>query len=161
MKLILTKSGIYFILLVISIFILPACGKWSLPADLPGTYTGKERVVIRYDREGQFVYRDDIVMVSMTIDSKGEVTGMVGEADFEGCKVTQNRGWLSRQLGIKTDFIIRGKLTGSTIEKDSIIYKNISIPFNMENGGLKGSLFLNNTGQNYPIISNLKLIKHG
>ena len=145
--------------LIISLFAAQACTEPVISSDLPGTYTGKERLLLRYDKDGQYIYRDNIVMVSMIINSKGDVTGMVGEAALDGCKVTRNRGWLSRTLNIKTDFIVKGKLIGKTFEKDSILNKDISIPFNINNGELKGSLFLNNAGQNYPVISSFKLKK--
>lgn len=154
-----TKPGYLLILLIISLVFTQSCTEPVTPLDLPGTYTGKERVLLRYDKDGQYIYRDNIVMVSMIINSKGDVTGMVGEAALDGCKVTRNRGWLSRTLNIKTDFIVKGKLIGKTFEKDSILNKDISIPFNINNGELKGSLFLNNAGQNYPVISSFKLKK--
>jgi hypothetical protein len=98
-------------------------------------------------------------MASLMIDKSGEVIGMVGGAMFEGCSVKQNRGWVGRQLGIKTDFLIQGMLKGNTFEKDTILTKNISIPFNIENGELKGSLILTTKGDSYQIISILKLQK--
>ncbi|MDO9256739.1 MAG: hypothetical protein Q7U54_14565 [Bacteroidales bacterium] len=102
---------------------------------------------------------DDYVMVSLMIDKSGEVIGMVGDAMFESCSVKQNRGWIARQLGIKTDFLIQGTLKGNIFEKDTILNKSISIPFNIENGELKGSLILTIKGDSYPVISILKLQK--
>jgi hypothetical protein len=98
-------------------------------------------------------------MVSLIIDKDGNVAGMAGEATFEDCILTQNRGWIGRQLGIKTDFLINGKLIGRTFEKDTLINKDISIPFNIENGELKGSLFMKTKGDSFPIVSVLKLKK--
>jgi hypothetical protein len=146
-------------ILIPLIFILSACSEWIIPNDLPGSYNGKERVIIRYDRGGQYIFLDDYVMVSLIIDKHGNITGMAGDAAFEDCILTQNRGWIGRRLGIKTDFLIKGKLNGSTFEKDTLINKDISIPFNIENGELKGSLFLTTKGDSFPIISVLKLKK--
>ncbi len=146
-----------FTLLLISSFILSACSEWAIPADLPGTYAGKQRVIIRYDRGGQYIFRDDYVLMNLFIDAKGNVCGTVGGATFESCKVTQNRGWIERQFGIKTDFMIKGILKGNTFDKDSLVNKDISIPFNNSNGELKGSLFLMTKGDSFPIISALKL----
>lgn len=160
MKIIGRKSNVILMLaLIICILNLPACSNPEIPLEVMGTYTGNEHVLLRYDKDGQYIYKDNVVMMSLIIDNKGNVTGMVGEAAFEGCKVARNRGWFSRQLNIKTDFIVNGKLIGKTFEKDSILDKNISIPFNLKNGVMHGKLFLNNTGQNYPIISSLKLSK--
>jgi len=142
-----------------SIFFLTACNEELIPADLPGTYTGKERVIIRYDRGGQYIYREKEVLVSLIIDSKGNVIGMVGEATYEECNVIRNRGWIARQLNIKTDFLIEGMLNGNIFESDTIVNKNISIPFNIQNGELKGSLVQTTKGESFPIISILKMQK--
>lgn len=139
---------------------LSSCSQSGIPDDLQGTYNGRERVIIRYDRGGQYIYLDDYVMVSLMIDKSGEVIGMVGEAMFEGCSVKQNRGWVGRQLGIKTDFLVQGMLKGNTFDKDTIHDKDISIPFNIENGELKGSLVMKFKGESIPIISILKLQKN-
>ena len=106
MKSVNVKAGYFSILLITTALLLGACSKIVIPGDLPGTYTGKERVIIRYDRGGQYIFRDEYVMVSLMIDSTGHVTGMVGEATLVDCIVNQNRGWIERQLGIKTDFLI-------------------------------------------------------
>lgn len=153
------KSALCLIVLIISIFIVTACSETVVLSDLPGTYSGKDIVLVRYDKDGQYLYKDDMIQVSIIIGNNGEVSGMVGEAALAECKVTRNRGWLSRQLNIKTDFIINGKLIGRTFEKDSMLNKNISIPFNVNNGELTGSLFLNNKGNNYPAVRTLKLKK--
>ena len=160
MKPVKTKSGYLFILLIAATLLITDCSKRHIPDTLPGIYTGEERVLIRYDRGGQYIYRDEKVMVSLMIDSIGHVTGMAGEAIFAGCTVTQNRGWIERQLNIKTDFLIKGMLKGSTFEDDTIVNKAISIPFNIEAGELKGSLFLSTNGDSFPIISVLKLKKY-
>jgi hypothetical protein len=155
-----TKSRYFLNILIPYIFILTSCNETGIPDDLQGTYNGKEKVIIRYDRGGQYIYMDDYVMVSLMIDKSGEVIGMVGDAMFEGCSVKQNRGWIARQLGIKTDFLINGTLKGNTFDKDTILNKPISIPFNIENGELKGSLILTTKGDSYPVISILKLQKN-
>jgi hypothetical protein len=142
------------------IFTFTACSGWEIPASLPATYTGNERVIIRYEKDGQFIFRDEYVKVSLMIDSIGHVTGMVGEATFERCNVLQNRGWISRQIGIKTDFLIKGSLQGYTFPKDTFFNKEISIPFNLVNDELKGSLFMKTNGESFPIISILKLRKN-
>ena len=159
MKYKITISAQYLMSLIVIIFVATACSEAVIPSDLPGTYSGKEIVMLRYDKDGQYINKDDIIQVSLIISNTGEVSGTLGETAFEGCKVTLNRGWLSRQLNIKTDFIVNGKLNGRTFEEDTMLNKNISIPFNLKNREISGRLFINNNGQNYPVISNLKLIK--
>jgi hypothetical protein len=161
MKLIRAKSNAFFSFCIILLVMMSACAAWELPGDIPGTYTGKAREMIRYDRGGQFVYMDKSVLISLVIDSAGGITGMVGEAAFEGCKVAQNGSWIARQLKINTEYIITGMLSGKTFEKDTVINKNISIPFNIVNGELKGSLIVNkkNKSEDFPIIRRLELKK--
>lgn len=146
-------------ILAISILVITSCSDNILPGSLAGTYNGKERIVIRYNKDGQYIFRDDVVMVSLFIDSSGKVAGMVGEATLEDCNVTKNRGWIGRQLGIGTDFLINGMLKGNTFDKDTIVDKDISIPFNIENKKLKGSMLLTTKGQSFPMISILILNK--
>lgn len=146
-------------ILFIAIIILSSCSKGFKPTNLFGIYTGKERVSIRYDSGGQYFYRDEFVLVSVFIDSTGHGSGMVSEATLDGCNVTQNRGWIEQQLGIKTDFIISGMLKGNTFNKDTKANKSINLPFNIKNGELIGSLILNTKGEDFPIISLLKLKK--
>lgn len=159
MNLAFSKSTFRLFALAVSITILASCRNSEIQRDISGAYTGKQRVIIRYDKGGQYIFRDELVLVSIIIDSTGHVNGMVGEATFEDCNVTQNRGWIERQLGIKTDFRISGMLRGNTFENDTIINKNINIPFNIENGELKGSLLMALKGEDFPIISVLKLKK--
>lgn len=153
------KALFHTIMLAISISILASCGDGKLPSDLPGAYTGTGEIVARVQKDGQYLFYEDNVTVSLIIDQNQQVTGKVGEASFEGCTVEQNRGWIGRQLHIKTDFLVLGKLTGTTFSRDTLNNKDISIPFNVENGELKGSLFMTNNGEQFPIISFLKLPK--
>jgi hypothetical protein len=159
MKLVYSRTMHLLKIFIPLLFILSSCSESRIPGDLPGTYNGKERVIIRYDKGGQYIYMDDYVMVSLMIDKSGEVIGMVGDAMFEGCSVKQNRGWVGRQLGIKTDFLVQGMLKGNTFDKDTILNKAISIPFNIENGELKGSLILTTKGDSFPMIKMFNLQK--
>jgi len=159
MKHVNLKAGHLFQILVLIIFILSSCSEGFKPGNLQGIYTGNQRVIIRYDRGGQYIYRVESVLVSIIIDSTGLISGMVGDAVFDDCNIIQNRGWIEQQLGIKTDFLISGKLVGNTFDKDTLVNKNINIPFNIENGELKGSLLMILKGEDFPIISLLKLKK--
>jgi hypothetical protein len=155
-----SKSTYLLFVIIVCNTIFAACDKSTLPADLSGTYSGKARVIVRYDRGGHYIYMDDYVQISLIINSSGNVIGLAGGAAFEGCNVVRNRGWVERQLGIKTDFLIKGLLKGNTFDKDTVVNKNISIPFNIKNGELQGSLIQLTNGESYPIISKLKLQKN-
>jgi len=159
MKRLATSIRFNLIALIITALSLSACNNQNLPDTLAGTYSGNNGIIVRYNKDGQYIFYEDKVEVSIEISKTQLVTGRVGGAIFEDCKIVKNRGWISRQLNIKTDYLISGRLLGSTFKKDSITDKNISIPFNIENGEIKGSLFLTETGQQFPLISFLKLKK--
>lgn len=150
---------INFFILTLTAITISACNNQSLPDSLAGIYSGNNNIIIRYNKEGQYIFHEDKVEVTIEISKSHLVTGRAGGAIFEDCEVVKNRGWISRKLNIKTDYLISGKLLGSTFKKDSIADKNISIPFNIENGEIRGSLFLTETGQQFPLISFLKLKK--
>lgn len=144
--------------LAFSILILNACGSKDLPASLSGTYSGKADLILRSDTVGKFVFVEDSVFVNITI-SNTLISGNIGNASFDACKIRSNRGWLSRKLNLKTDFLITGNLVGLLNEKDSTSIKDLSIPFNLSEAGIEGSVFLSSADDNIPAISYLKLIK--
>jgi len=140
------------------IFMLNACGTNELPAKLSGTYSGKADLILRSSKAGKLVFVEDSVFVNITI-SNTLISGNVGNANFEACTIRNNRGWLSRKLNLKTDFLIKGKLSGIIYDKDSTSGKVISIPFNLTEEGIEGSVFLASDEEKIPIISFLKLKK--
>lgn len=143
----------------IILFAFVSCSNQVIPVELSGTYSGNNRIIVRYQKDGQYIFYEDNAVVTIDISNNHMVTGIVGGAIFSDCRIVPNRGWIARQLNIKTDYLITGKLSGSTFSKDSISEKDISIPFNMEDKELKGSLFLTSDGQKFPLISFLKLKK--
>ncbi len=50
-------------------------------------------------------------------------------------------GPTSKTFNLATDYTICGKLIGSIFENDSLINKRISIPFNLNENAIIGSLF--------------------
>lgn len=81
--------------------------------------------------------------VIITITSSGSVTGRIGQAVFSGYSLQRNRGWLGRKLNLKTDFIIcGGYLDGKITPKDKGGKREFTIPFNIENGKLVGTIML-------------------
>ncbi len=149
-------KNIFFTIILLA---LVSCSNQVIPVELAGTYTGNNRIIVRYQKDGQYIFYEDNAVVTIDINNNNLVTGVVGGAIFSDCKIVQNRGWIARQLNIKTDYLITGKLSGSTFGKDSILEKDITIPFNMADNEFKGSLFLTSDGQKFPLISFLKLQK--
>lgn len=83
-------------------------------------------------------------IVSINILSDGKVEGKAGDATFKDCYIEKNRGSIAKSLNVETDYIIEGFLVGKINKRDSLgkVERNISIPFNVENDSLRGTLFI-------------------
>lgn len=161
--LLLAITGLLFV------FIISSCGSnLNLVNDtsfggyqLPGKWTGAQPITVRYSSgfmNYTFVRSEDSIQSQIQIDESGFVTGKIGNASFNEAKVKKNRGAIGRKLNLATDYVIKGKLIGFTFAGDSIPEKEISIPLILENGYLKGDVFMNRGLGIYPMGS-LNLIK--
>ncbi len=111
---------------------------------LIGTWSGKQFVQVRYSTgfmKFRFVKSSDSLLTLILIDKEGKVSGSIGNAKLNDCRVVKNRGAVGRKLNLATDFSIRGKLEGFMFEGDTIASKDIAIPFEIKSGKLKGSVF--------------------
>ena len=60
---------------------------------------------------------------------------------MKNCTARHNRGWFGKLLNIKTDYIIKGGyLEGALTSKDSTNIKKFTMPFNIVNGEIKGTV---------------------
>lgn len=81
--------------------------------------------------------------VVIAIDASGTITGRVGQAVFNNCTLRRNRGWLGRTLNVKSDFIVLGgHMEGKIAPKDEGGRREFTIPFNIKNGKLSGTIML-------------------
>lgn len=143
------KHSLYITLIpiiLVLLFIQPnslSAENWSPPASLVGNWSGKHLVVLRTKKDGKFNYikHPGAVNFSISINQNCKVSGSLGTAVFEDCIIQKNRGWIAKKLNLKTDYVIQGKLVGSIFPEDVIKNKIISMPINIENGRIKGSLF--------------------
>ena len=86
---------------------------------------------------------DDTQKVVITIKADGSVQGTIGNAVFKNASVHRNRGWMGRQLNVKTDFIVSGgTLRGKVTPRDEGTDSRFTIPFNIVEGNLKGTIML-------------------
>ena len=127
--------------------------KWQPDGSIVGTWSG-------FGETRKFGKLENIE-VTINIDEKGNVTGTIGDAFIEECTIDLNRNDFERLLRIKSDYIIHGGyINGKITFNDELIYRDISIPFDIKEGVLGGTIFTVE-GLTYPdpLILHLELIK--
>ncbi len=127
--------------------------KWQPDESIVGTWSGQGET-------RKFGELEDIE-VTISIDEKGRVTGTIGDAFIEECTIDLNRNDFERFLGIKNDYIIHeGYIKGKITSNDELTYRDISIPFDIEDDVLGGTIFTVK-GLTYPdpLILHLELMK--
>lgn len=75
-------------------------------------------------------------LTRFTIQPDGNVTGSIGGTALNDARLTRNRSWFGRILHWRTDYIIRGSLSGAVF----------AMPFDATPGQLDVSVFLPRTG---------------
>ncbi len=119
----------------------------TIPNLLLGTWHGDTtvRLPIVFEPEPDDDPTDDVrlpVVIDLAIHDDGTVTGTVGDAELMDCVLKQNRGALGRRLNMATDYIVMdGYLSGPIVPEDEVQEKQLTIPFNIVDGHLRGSLF--------------------
>jgi len=114
------------------------------PQMLVGTWRGNVEIfgpfkVEPYPSKAPEDHQDVVI----AIESSGVATGRIGQAVFKNCIIRRNRGWLGRKLNLKTDFIVLGGyMEGKITPKDEGGRREFTIPFNIENGKLTGTIML-------------------
>lgn len=115
---------------------------WNPSESLVGNWRGQDEVSAPFKKgQSPSEYTEDWIKIEIMIESDGNVTGIIGEAELIDCKVKQNRTWFERFVRIKTDFVIKGYLENGINHDDTIAKREISIPFNLLDRKLKGSIF--------------------
>lgn len=146
----------------LSFLSIKAAVAWNPPDTLVGTWSGKAEVFAPFKKcPYPSKAPEDWLGIQIQIHADGTVDGQIGEAHFVGCKVKSNRGWLGRQLNIKTDYIIcDGALTGAIVSTDKEIKRYFTIPFNVVDGKLKGGVMvLKKWEYPFPLFPRLQLTK--
>lgn len=142
------KKRYWIIIIVIALslgailFNIPSLSNWSPPESLQGTWVGKaqvsENIMMGSEANGK---AGTVVPIKIQIDEDGIVTGYIGKAELTDCVVSSNRSWLGRWLGIKTDYVIsKADLVGKITENDPQTQRIVSIPFDIVDGQLTGSI---------------------
>lgn len=110
----------------------------SIDPRLVGRWQGQAEIIVTWCRQKQ-------LRVSLEVQPDGRVTGRVGEAALSGARLTRNRGWLGRRLGLATDWILRGELVGPVVLAEGIVRESVSMPFDFQQGVWVGGLHTQGT----------------
>lgn len=115
---------------------------WNPPDSLVGKWEGQSEVSASFKKgQSPSEYPEDWINIEIIIGADRSVTGTIENAELVNCTVRQNRTWFERLIRIKTDYIISGNLTNGIVREDTKAKREISIPFNLSDGELKGSIF--------------------
>lgn len=134
--------------------------KWEPDETIIGLWSGngKSHIDLPSDNSEEYINTYTEVEIMIIIHEDGTVTGSVGDATLTECHITLNRTDFERSIHFKTDYIIKGQLQDAIVVGDAISYRDITIPFNIEDDTLKGSLFLIKGWEYpYPIVARLRL----
>ncbi|MEN8908324.1 MAG: hypothetical protein ABF289_20400 [Clostridiales bacterium] len=128
--------------------------KWNPDEKLIGSWSGKSNFNYK-----SLKVKD--VDFQIKIFKNCKVTGKIGNADLLDCKIHLNRNSFERFIKVKTDYIITdGYLKGKILPDDPVDYRKISMPFNIEDKILRGSMFqLEDYKYPYPFFSKLRIKK--
>jgi len=104
--------------------------------------------------------------ILLTVSSDGAVSGKIGGATLAGARLTGNRTWLGRLLNWRTDYIIRGELSGTVGAPPPLSNGDrFTAPINLEGPELVGSIFTSGRDADgkrvstRPLVSRLRLNK--
>lgn len=113
-----------------------------IPEELAGTWQDTVSLYLPIAKEkSPSPHAEDNPVIKITIYEDGTVQGHVGPAMFHDCIVKKNRSWLGRFLNIRTDYIItHGTLQGLLTPQDQDTTKQFTLPFNLRDGQLVGSI---------------------
>jgi len=114
------------------------------PPNLVGTWHGNVEIFGPFKVEPYpSQAREDHQEVVVAIAPSGMVAGHIGQAVFKECTIRRNRSWLGRALHVKSDFIVvGGYMEGRVTPRDEGGRRRFTIPLNIENGRLKGTIML-------------------
>lgn len=125
--------------------------KWKPTEEMVGTWVGNTEIIADFKKdESPSSNPEDWFLLTIIIHPDGRVTGTMGDAVLEDCKINLNRNDFERAINVKTDYIIsEGYLNGSICVDDSVDIREISFPFNIKENEIVGSIF-HIEGMKYP-----------
>ncbi|GEM_PF-6171072 len=103
----------------------------ELSAGMIGKWKGTARVSASETRP-------DDLFVEVEIRPNKDVTGWIGGARIESARIANNRSWLGRRLGFRTDYIILGE----AVVPSSGHRWEFQAPMGFQEGVFRGALFI-------------------
>lgn len=135
------KKNLKHLVTIIILAVFISCTSWTVPEILIGNWTQNTEVTFRTKKDGKYHFQKFPEKMEISINSDGKVSGKIGSANLVNCRIEKNRGQLGKSLNLKTDYRIIGEMKGKINNSDPNEIRKISIPFNLEEGKLKGSCF--------------------
>jgi hypothetical protein len=135
---------------------LGSTNNFILPKSLVGSWTGNENVTVRFKVDGKFYFKtsSDSLVLNLTINENGCVSGNFNTANFENCTLSVNYGWFGRKLNLNTGYIITGELKGSIFPEDTISTKGIKFPITqLINNRNKVTIFQTSGMDVFPMVA--------
>lgn len=134
--------------LAVAALLVTGCGATpidTVPASLLGTWQAEAtvRAPISFAPPPKDMPRqvDETIELNIIIHEDASVSGTVGGAELKECVLKNNRSELGRQLNIASDYIvIDGYLDGPIIPGDTELHKDFTIPFDVVDGHMQGSV---------------------
>jgi len=156
------KVACLFPLLIVSLTTVALAAEGVFPpTELVGTWEGTSQLTREFwIQPDQKSSAENWRTVSLTVLPNGAVEGKAGGAALTNCVIKRNRGCLSRKCNIRTDYIIVGYLNGKIAPNDTSGVKQITIPFNIIDGRVQGSVFtLKKWRYPSPVFPRLNIVK--
>ncbi|MBC8344104.1 MAG: hypothetical protein H8E61_09000 [Bacteroidetes bacterium] len=137
-------SNAIYNLLLFGFLLFQACSNDSIPKECAGTWKENVKVSIRYPADNEFRFEShDHILLQLEISDDHKVNGSIGNASIENAELEINRGKLGKWLNIKTDYIIKnGEIKGHIVDTDPHDERNFTIPFNMKENKISGSIMV-------------------
>lgn len=97
--------------------------------------------------------------VRVRIHDDGTVQGQVGDATLRGARIRSNRTRIARAMGLGTDWVIEGHLSGPIILHEAVVRELVRLPLNWTGSTLDGELAT--SGSYEPMRDDMVLLASG
>jgi hypothetical protein len=133
----MSRKTLLGVLIVGLAALLMTCTKGSVapPAAMVGHWEGKAEVAVNWCNATELI-------VSLTINGDGTVTGKVGDAGLKDGHIYPNPGKPPKGFTLQTNFVVEADLDGPLVAAEGITRDTICIPVEVNKNGQLGGAFL-------------------